>query len=681
MVPGSTLRYGSSFCIVTRRPRERRSRPRLLAVRPLPREEATPPVTKMCRVVDSDRPESRCARSVTGFQPTRRTPVAGEPDGVSPDTSAVRTAARSGSRGRGPARTAAAAAGPRCVRKSRSVARSPASTAPATTSAAITAPPAAAPSAVTGPCPATSATASTTHRPASAPTAAPATSTTAARTSPAVAGRPAARRSRTTASSAADEHAERAGLREREERRRAGRRRRVRARRRAAASRRRPCPSPTTLAVIADRPRSSAYSARDAWNISANPSRPGASQVIVGGHRPHGRSAARDRRRRCRSRPARPPPARRRRAPPPRGRRAGCRTPSARTRRARRTRPAARAGGTSTSPAGRRAPRTAGGTPAATRGRPTTCRRCRGRWRPAAPRAPRAAARRASRPRRTPAPPAVGPTPGGNRRVGRIRTPSRWTGTNIGKHIAATPSVVPQAEHGERAVRDGRRVVELTVRERGVDQVGRDHDEGRQHRGERRPEEPLVRLEHRVEQHRDAVHRHLDGEDGDEVLEEPSLRLVEVRPHGRDRPAAAPRGAAPSGTSTSSVQPNVADVIASTSLRSARDTGSASTRDQRAGERAARGDLEQDVGQRVRGVVDAADAPRRRTRAPGRGTGRTRARGSGPSRPRSSTAAPPSPASVRRAAGLTRTGPPAGRRDADPSRRSRAAPGCARSRA
>ena len=32
---------------------------------PLPREEATPPVTKMCRVVDSDRPESRFACSAT----------------------------------------------------------------------------------------------------------------------------------------------------------------------------------------------------------------------------------------------------------------------------------------------------------------------------------------------------------------------------------------------------------------------------------------------------------------------------------------------------------------------------------------------------------------------------------------------------------------------------------------
>ena len=52
IVPGSTLRYGSSFCIVTRRPRALRSAPRLEAVRPLPREEATPPVTKMCLVVE-----------------------------------------------------------------------------------------------------------------------------------------------------------------------------------------------------------------------------------------------------------------------------------------------------------------------------------------------------------------------------------------------------------------------------------------------------------------------------------------------------------------------------------------------------------------------------------------------------------------------------------------------------
>src|SRR5688572_23137451 len=50
IVPGSTLRYGSSFCMVTRRPRDLSSRPRLEAVRPLPSDDATPPVTKTCLV-------------------------------------------------------------------------------------------------------------------------------------------------------------------------------------------------------------------------------------------------------------------------------------------------------------------------------------------------------------------------------------------------------------------------------------------------------------------------------------------------------------------------------------------------------------------------------------------------------------------------------------------------------
>src|SRR5665648_1240730 len=72
IVPGSTLRYGSSFCMATRMPRDRSRRPRLEAVKPLPSEEATPPVTKMCRVVKSDRPEDLYARSATGFYSTRR---------------------------------------------------------------------------------------------------------------------------------------------------------------------------------------------------------------------------------------------------------------------------------------------------------------------------------------------------------------------------------------------------------------------------------------------------------------------------------------------------------------------------------------------------------------------------------------------------------------------------------
>src|SRR5690242_10905190 len=47
MVPGSTLMYGSNFCMVTLRPRSTNSRPNEAAAMPFPREETTPPVTKM----------------------------------------------------------------------------------------------------------------------------------------------------------------------------------------------------------------------------------------------------------------------------------------------------------------------------------------------------------------------------------------------------------------------------------------------------------------------------------------------------------------------------------------------------------------------------------------------------------------------------------------------------------
>src|SRR2546422_1495196 len=46
MVPGSTLRYGSSFCRETLRWRALRMFPIEAAVMPLPSEETTPPVTK-----------------------------------------------------------------------------------------------------------------------------------------------------------------------------------------------------------------------------------------------------------------------------------------------------------------------------------------------------------------------------------------------------------------------------------------------------------------------------------------------------------------------------------------------------------------------------------------------------------------------------------------------------------
>src|SRR5690606_123397 len=52
MVPGSTLMYGSSFIIVTRRPRASRMAAREAAAMPLPREDTTPPVTKTREGVD-----------------------------------------------------------------------------------------------------------------------------------------------------------------------------------------------------------------------------------------------------------------------------------------------------------------------------------------------------------------------------------------------------------------------------------------------------------------------------------------------------------------------------------------------------------------------------------------------------------------------------------------------------
>src|SRR5262249_33449701 len=47
MVPGSTLRYGSNFCSVTRRPRLSSRHPMDAAAIPFPSDETTPPVTKM----------------------------------------------------------------------------------------------------------------------------------------------------------------------------------------------------------------------------------------------------------------------------------------------------------------------------------------------------------------------------------------------------------------------------------------------------------------------------------------------------------------------------------------------------------------------------------------------------------------------------------------------------------
>src|SRR6266542_4016454 len=59
IVPGSTFRYGSSFCSWTRRPRAFSSRPSDAATIPLPSAETTPPVMKTY---------FGAARVLTGFQ-------------------------------------------------------------------------------------------------------------------------------------------------------------------------------------------------------------------------------------------------------------------------------------------------------------------------------------------------------------------------------------------------------------------------------------------------------------------------------------------------------------------------------------------------------------------------------------------------------------------------------------
>src|SRR5262245_16260129 len=72
MVPASTLMYGSIFWSVTRRPRASRSEPMEAAASPLPRDDTTPPVTKMNFVLTSGLLSSRIVPgSGCGGQPPR----------------------------------------------------------------------------------------------------------------------------------------------------------------------------------------------------------------------------------------------------------------------------------------------------------------------------------------------------------------------------------------------------------------------------------------------------------------------------------------------------------------------------------------------------------------------------------------------------------------------------------
>src|ERR1700710_1495545 len=72
MVPGSTLMYGSSFSMVTLRPRDSRIAAREAAAIPLPREDTTPPVTNTNLVI-ADGAE-RHMREIRIIPQTFRTP-------------------------------------------------------------------------------------------------------------------------------------------------------------------------------------------------------------------------------------------------------------------------------------------------------------------------------------------------------------------------------------------------------------------------------------------------------------------------------------------------------------------------------------------------------------------------------------------------------------------------------
>src|SRR2546425_1933497 len=64
--------YGSNFWIVTRRPRSTRRRPSEAAAMPLPRDDTTPPVTKMYFVELTDSPPSVGASAVLPHIADRR---------------------------------------------------------------------------------------------------------------------------------------------------------------------------------------------------------------------------------------------------------------------------------------------------------------------------------------------------------------------------------------------------------------------------------------------------------------------------------------------------------------------------------------------------------------------------------------------------------------------------------
>src|SRR5690606_2093498 len=101
MVPGSTLMYGSSFIIVTRRPRASRMAAREAAAMPLPREDTTPPVTKTSGVTEPGEVMGSTGRWKSAFYRFGAPARACRPKNPAPAASPARAATKNAPASRG----------------------------------------------------------------------------------------------------------------------------------------------------------------------------------------------------------------------------------------------------------------------------------------------------------------------------------------------------------------------------------------------------------------------------------------------------------------------------------------------------------------------------------------------------------------------------------------------------
>ena len=143
--------------------------------------------------------------------------------------------------------------------------------------------------------------------------------------------------------------------------------------------------------------------------------------------------------------------------------------------------------------------------------------------------------------------------------------------------------------------------------DQGVGQVGAHHGDAGQQRGDDRPGEPVVRLQHPGQHDAEAVERQLGGEHpqhpGADVLGVGRHVRAAARRSGRR----AARRATASGTSSASVQVSSAEVTAVDPRRvPGRDRPGQQRHDQ-AGQRTPGDDLEDDVRDGVGGDVDVAE--------------------------------------------------------------------------